>query len=190
MTLDSKARSAALMHAAKSALLLVDIQERLLPAIAAQETVLANASRLLVGARRLEVPVVATEHCPQAIGTSVAALRQDLDPEKIYRKTHFSAAEEPDFVARVAAVGRRQWILAGTEAHVCLLQTALGLRALDYEVFVVGDAMGSRVEANHQAALVRLQAAGCIPVTTEMVLFEWLHHAGNAAFKEVLGLIK
>lgn len=181
---------AGLMRATDSALLLVDLQQRLAPAIPEVERLVFNAGRLLTGARRLELPVLASEHCPAAIGPTVAALRGRLAPEEIYEKSHFCAAAEAGFRERLAAIGRGQWVLCGTETHVCLLQTALGLRALGSAVFVVADATGSRREEDRAAALARLQAAGCSLVTTEMVLFEWLGHAGNPAFKDLLEIIK
>jgi len=179
-----------LMRAADSVLLLVDLQQRLAPAIPEAERLVFNAGRLLTGARRLKLPVLATEHCPAAIGPTLEPLRVRLAPEEIYEKTHFCAAAEAGFRERVAALGRGQWILCGTEAHVCLLQTALGLRALEQEVFVVADAVGSRRAEDRAIALTRLRAAGCGLVTTEMVLFEWLGHAGNPAFKDLLEIIK
>lgn len=173
-----------------STLLLVDVQERLAPAIDDVEALLVNCGKLLEGARRLEVPVVATEHCPDAIGPTVPSLREKLQPQEIYRKSHFGACDEVPFRERAAQQDRHQWVLCGVEAHVCLLQAALGLRTMEKDVFIVADAVGSREERNKRIALERLSAAGCILVTTEMVLFEWLHHAGNPAFKDILRLIK
>lgn len=173
-----------------SALLLIDLQERLKPVIHDHERILLNCGKLLQAARRLKIPLAVTEHCPEAIGYSLPQLREHLAAEEIYCKRHFGAADEMPFRERISNLGRQQWILCGVEAHVCLLQTALGLRRMEKDVFIVADATGSRKDENRLMALERLRGAGCIVVTTEMVLFEWLEHADNPAFKEVLRLIK
>lgn len=178
------------MRAEESALLLIDVQARLAPAIHEVDRVTENVAKLIAGARRLEVPVLATEHCPEAIGSTLPELRAQLQDEEIYGKRHFDACAEAGFREKVARAARHQWVLCGTEAHVCLLQAALGLRQLGAAVFVVADATGSRAEENKRLALERMRHAGCVIVTTEMVLFEWLHHADNPAFKEILRLIK
>lgn len=190
MTGEARNSKDLMMRAGASVLLLVDLQQRLAPSIEGIERIAHNAGRLLTGARRLDIPVMATEHCPEAIGPTVEPLRHRLRDSEIYQKTHFSAPEEADFRERVAALRRPQWVLCGAEAHVCLLQAALGLRQLDHSVFVIVDAVGSRATQDKAVALERLQAAGCTLATTEMVLFEWLGHAGNPAFKELLEIIK
>ncbi len=178
------------MRAADSVLLLVDIQQRLAPALHEVESLVRNVAKLIEGTRRLKVPLVATEHCASSIGQTLPDLRAQLTEDEIYGKRHFDACDEEAFRGRVSQIARRQWVLCGAEAHVCLLQTALGLRRLGAAVFVVADAAGSRTEANSRLGMERLRAAGCVIVSTEMVLFEWLQHADNPAFKEVLALIK
>ena len=117
----------------ESALLLIDVQERLAPAIHEVERVTENVAKLIAGARRLEVPVLATEHCPEAIGSTLPELRAQLQDEEIYGKRHFGACAEAGFREKVARAARHQWVLCGTEAHVCLLQAALGLRVVTIE---------------------------------------------------------
>ena len=108
----------------------------------------------------------------------------------LFRSTHFSCAAEPGVLDLLASCERRQVVVCGTETHVCVLQTAFGLHSAGYEVFVVADASSSRSPENRQAALARLQAGGIGIVTTEMVLFEWLHQAGTDEFRTLLPLIK
>ncbi|WP_019644277.1 hydrolase [Novispirillum itersonii] len=175
-----------LINAAESCLIVVDIQERLCPVIDDPRTILYNATRLLRGAALLDVPALITEHCPQSIGPTMIDLREEFSPDQVVTKTAFSAAAEPAVRDRVAALGRRQLILCGTEAHVCVLQTALGFRALGYDVFVATDASGSRRPADREAGLARMVSQGCQAVTTEMVLFEWLGRADHPRFRDIL----
>jgi nicotinamidase-related amidase len=169
-----------LLSAGSSVLLVVDLQERLMPAIAGADGVLDNAGRLVRAATRLGVDVCATEQNPAGLGPTVEAVA-DLLPTAAVAKTTFAADVDP---------GVGTVVVAGCEAHVCVLQSVLALRARDRDVAVVADAVGSRTEANRERALDRLRAHGVDVVTTEMVLFEWLHDSDNAAFREVQQLIR
>ena len=173
-----------------SLLLVVDIQERLAPAIFDSERVTANSVRLLEGARRLGVPAFVSEQYVRGLGPSVAAIRDAAAEATFFEKTHFSCAAEPGVVDRLRAAQRPQVILTGTETHVCVLQTALGLQAAGFQAFLVADAASSRTPENRAAAIDRLRAAGVGIVTTEMVLFEWLHRAGTDEFRALLPLIR
>ena len=175
-----------LMSAADACLMVVDIQERLCPVIEDPRTILYNATRLLRGAALLEVPVLVTEHCPQSIGPTMVDLREEFSPGSLVSKTAFSAAAEEAIRDRVAALGRKQLVICGTEAHVCVLQTALGFRRLGYEVFIVTDASGSRRAADREAGVARMVSQGCQAVTTEMVLFEWMARADHPRFRDIL----
>lgn len=172
-----------------SCLLLVDLQLRLLPAIDRGEAVLAAAVRLLAGAQRLGVPVLATEHCADKIGPLVPEIRDRLAPEAILPKRSFAATADPASRARLAAAAP-QIVACGIEAHVCLLQATLGLLALGKQVFVVADAAGSRHATDRELALARLARAGAVVVASEMVLFEWLEQGDDPAFRDILRLIK
>jgi nicotinamidase-related amidase len=199
-----------LLDASQSQLVLVDYQPRLLPAIFESDRVLANAVRLGQLARLLEVPAWGTEQNPSKLGENVAELR--LLCSRTLSKMHFSAVEEglgewlrpsakpalgnarslPKHLQK--AVGnpaeRNTVVVAGCEAHVCLLQTALDLLEDEFEVWVVTDACSSRTERNRDAAFDRLAGAGAELVTTEMVAFEWLRTAEHPAFKAAQALIK
>ena len=179
-----------LIRRADSLLLVVDIQEKLAPAIHDNARITANSVRLLAGARQLGVPAFVSEQYVQGLGPSVAEIRDAAVDARFFGKTAFSCAAEPGVVELLRSVQRRQVILTGTETHVCVLQTALGLREAGFDVYLVADAASSRTPENRQAAIDRLRAAGVGIVTTEMVLFEWLHRAATEEFRTLLPLIK
>jgi nicotinamidase-related amidase len=174
----------------RSCLLVIDVQERLLPAMAAAQGIVGNAVTLVRAATRLGVPVLASEQYRRGLGATVPALAAELPAACSIEKQHFSCLADPGFAERFRGLGRSQAVVTGIEAHVCVLQTALDLNAEGVHTFVVGDATGSRTEASLKAALARARAAGIEVVTTEMVVFEWLRRAGTPEFKELSALIK
>lgn len=173
-----------------SFLLIVDMQEKLAPAIDGIEGVTINAARLMAGASRLGVPVLVTEHYPRGLGHTVPALRAHMPAGSIIEKIHFSALSEPGCRERLEALGRHQPIVAGTETHVCVLQTTLALKEAGFEPYVAVDAVSSRKAVDREVALDRLRQAGVGFVTTEMVLFEWLARGDTDEFRDLLPLIK
>ena len=177
-----------------SQVLLIDIQERLLPAMHQPLAVVHGCITLIQAAQHFKVPVTLTEHYPKGIGrTDTRLLAAHNDKGRIFEKLSFSACREPDlreYIHSLRAEGRSQVILAGIESHVCVLQTALDLVAQGMAVFCVEDAMSSRLLSSKATALMRLRAAGCTIVTMEMVLFEWVQRAGSPDFKAMLPLIK
>ena len=179
-----------LIDAARSLFLLVDVQENLGPVVADPRAVYRNCGLLLRAANRLGVPVLVSEQYPKGLGPTLGELRQLVPDDAVMTKMHFSCAADPAIAARVRGLGRDQIVVAGTEAHVCVLQTALGFKQAGYQVFVAGDACSSRVAANHASALARMAAAGIGVVTTESAVFEWLHVAGTPEFKDLIALIK
>lgn len=179
-----------LIRADSSCLLVVDIQDRLAPVMAEPEKVVGNTALLLKAASRLDVPVLVSEQYPAGIGHTVSELTDLLARGCVVEKMHFSCLGEDAYRRRLETFGRPQAVVAGIEAHVCVLQTTEDLLAAGHDVFVVADATSSRKRSNHEAALERLQSAGARIVTTEMVLFEWLAKAGTAAFKDIIPLIK
>lgn len=179
-----------LIERQRSCLLVIDVQERLLPAMAEGGNVVANAAVLIKAANRLGVPVLLSEQYPKGLGPTVAALSALVPEGPAVAKTEFSCAAAPGYLDRLRATGRDQLVLAGIEAHVCVLQTALQFRSLGYAVFVVADAVSSRKLESVGLALARMREAGAVPATTEMVLFEWLSRAGTAEFKELSALIR
>ena len=176
----------------RSLLLVVDIQERLAPAIAGADAVVARTFALMRVAGRLAIPVLATEHAPDRIGPLIAPLRDALAPDAIRVKTRFGAADEPGFGAWLAARGRDQVVIAGMETHVCVMQTAAALAADGYRVFVAADATGSRAirADDRRLALDRMRASGCTIAGTETILFEWCGGVDDPAFRDTLAIVK
>ena len=176
----------------RSLLLVVDIQARLAPHVAGGDALIARTQALIAAARAFAIPIVATEHCADRIGPLVPAIRDSLAPHELFAKTRFSAGDHPEFLAKLARTTRSQVVVAGMEAHVCVIQTALAVAAAGYEMYVVADAVGSRSEreTDRTHALERMRAAGCLMAGTETVLFEWTRDGGDAAFRDVLALVK
>lgn len=169
------------------ALAVIDIQSRLMPAIANGEAVIANTERLLKSARLLEIPRLFTEQYPAGLGHIETTLAIQ-DDEPVLEKMTFDACRT--LGAEKLMAGRQQLVVAGCESHVCVLQTVLGLLDAGKKVFVVSDAVGSRLSDNRHAALHRMAAHGAELVTTEMVIFEWLGSAEHPQFRDVLQLVK
>lgn len=175
-----------------SALLVVDIQTRLAPHIAGHTALVARVHALLDVAERLGIPRHLTEHCPEEIGPVLPPLRARFAADAIHVKTRFGATHHPEFVARLRATGRDTIVLAGMEAHVCVLQTGLGLLAHGFRLFVAADAVGARAlrAEDRTLALERLRAAGAVLTTTETTLFEWTHDGRDPAVRAVLATVK
>jgi len=176
-----------LMSAERSVLLLIDLQERLMPAVHDADAVVATAARLAEAAQLLDVPVLATEQYPAGLGPTVAALAGY--PRETLAKTAFSAVAAPGFQSLLPA-GTREIVIAGAETHVCVLQTALDLLGSRHRVILATDAAGSRRPADHEAGVDRARFHGVEVVTSEMVLFEWLRDATHPSFRQVHKLLK
>lgn len=179
-----------LVDRTRSQLLIVDVQERLLPAMAAAEQVLRGCSLLATAAVRLDVPIQVSEQYPKGLGPTVPALAERVPANAILPKLNFSCLSDPAIRDRLDAAGRGQVVVAGIESHVCVLMTAMELAEAGRQVFVVADAVSSRRPESVDLALDRLRSAGVAVVNTEMVLFEWLGQAGTEEFKEISQLIK
>jgi nicotinamidase-related amidase len=206
-----------LLDADDSQLVLVDYQTLLMPAIFEGGQVMANAVRLARMARLMDVPVWGTEENPESLGATVPELQAAIEAAggKTMDKMFFSAVADglgdllrppvrkaptggnarslPKHLQKPAPEpeeGRSTIVIAGCEAHVCLMQTALDLLEEEFEVWVVTDACSSRTERNRDAAFDRLAGNGAELVTTEMVAFEWLRTAEHEVFRDVLGLVK
>ncbi|MFW5834934.1 MAG: isochorismatase family protein [Pseudomonadota bacterium] len=173
-------------------LVVVDVQARLAPAMPAEARAWVGATLALLGktARLLGVPVTVTEHVPERIGGTEPEVLAVFDAPTVLGKIHFGAANEDTFLAHVAGLGRDHVLVAGMEAHVCVLQTALGLKARGYRVAMIADASCSRAPLDEKVALDRARFHGIEPVTAEMVVFEWLHRADHPARRAVIDAIK
>lgn len=176
------------LTAADTALLVIDVQEKLLPKITGADTVVRNTAFLIDACKVLGVPVLATEQYPKGLGRTVSELASRL-PGPLPEKLAFSSCAVPAVVDAFRA-GRPKAILAGIETHVCVMQTALDLLALGIRVFLPVDALGSRYRVDHDTAIQRMRAAGAIPVTTEMAVFELTGVAGTPQFKEISRLVQ
>lgn len=170
----------------RSALLLVDFQSRLMPAIEDGAGVIANARRLLDAAQMFDVPAMCTEQNPDGLGPTVPELRQAAGRTAF--KMTFDATGMPGFAA--ALPNRPDLVVAGCETHVCVLQTVLGLLRAGKRVFLVRDVVGSRRAESKETAIQRMQRNGAEVVTAEMVLFEWLATAADPRLRKVLGLVR
>lgn len=170
-----------------SMILLVDMQTGLLPVIEGSEALVARTHRLLSAARLLRVPVVATEHCADKIGATDPRLAALVDD--VLHKVHFDATRETDTVPRLPRC-RHNVLVVGTEAHVCVLQTALGLARAGLTPWLVADCIGSRRQGDLDLALQRWQQTGHQVLSSEMAMFEWLGSAEHPAFREVIALVK
>jgi nicotinamidase-related amidase len=182
-----------LLEAAKSFVLLIDMQEKLLPAMAGGAEVERRCGTLIEAAKALHVPVMASEQYPKGLGHMVPGLGQALGNAPVFEKTAFSCWRDEALKTALIGkheAGRPQAIVAGIEAHVCVAQTALDLAAAGFAVFAVADAMSSRVPASAILAAERMRQDGVAVVNTEMVVFELLGRAGTPEFKALSALIR
>lgn len=182
-------RSHELLGRDDSRLLIIDMQERLLPHIDRHETVVENCLKLITGANVLEVPVTGTEQYPKGLGPTTPQLAEVLPA--CSEKLDFSclnclewsgSGSEPE--------GRFKVVVAGIEAHVCVQQTVHDLLAHGFRVYVAADAVSSRKPLDRDTALQRMSAAGAVITTTEAILFEWCERAGSDEFKAISRLVK
>ncbi|MFT6916189.1 MAG: nicotinamidase-related amidase [Motiliproteus sp.] len=166
-------------------LLVIDIQEKLLPAVCQPDQLVKQTRWLMEIAAIVKVPVLVSEQYPQGLGHTVAELASLVTPEQVMAKLHFSCAAEPSCTETIAQQQRKQIVICGMEAHVCVLQTAIGLHLQGFEVFVVEDLITSRNETDKQLAITRLQQLQIQVVSREMVAFEWMQKSGTESFKTI-----
>ena len=174
----------------RAGLIVVDIQERLLPAIFEKERVVLNAVRLIRGAAILRMPVFATEQYRKGLGPTVPEVAAAIPAFTPMEKLAFSACGAAGFIAALKRKKVSDVLLCGIEAHVCVSQTCLDLVDQGFRVFVAADATSSRTPESYRFGLDRMRAAGAVIVSTEMALFELLEQAGTAEFKQILALVK
>jgi nicotinamidase-related amidase len=182
------------LEPASSLLLVVDVQERLAPAMPppALERLVANGRLLLEAARLLHVPVVATEQYPKGLGPTIAALAEPLGAAGVQtiEKLAFGAADEPRVTQAIARSSPRSVVVIGMETHVCVFQTVRELVRRGYTTFVVADAVASRREENRALGLSLCERAGGISLPAESVVFDWLGVAGTDAFRALSKLMR
>jgi hypothetical protein len=181
-------RSRELLNRRLSRVVVIDLQERLVPVIAGRDDLLLDTRLLIEGAKVWGVPVTLTEQYPQGLGATVPEIRGlVVDPPR--EKLRMSAADCLGWGPSSEAE-RSQVVLAGIETHVCVLQTALDLLARGYQVFIAVDAVGARHPRDHDVALARLASCGATLTTVESIVFEWAEESGTPEFKQTSGLVK
>lgn len=175
---------------ANTILVVVDVQGKLAQLMHEKERFFDNLQKIIKGAQVLGIPILVTEQIPEKLGPTIPEIAHLLPDVRPIRKITFSCGGSDEFTQALAAAGRRQVLLTGMETHVCVYQTALDLLASGYEVHIVTDAVASRRAENKHVGLERIRAAGAIPTSTEMALFELLRVAEGPQFKEIIQIIK
>ncbi len=170
----------------ESALIIIDVQKKLMPAIQDGDTVISNCRKLIEAAQFLDVPTMATEQYPKGLGETVEDLLHS--GIEVHIKTTFDGMLNPNILGAVPE--KRTLVVAGCEAHVCVMQSVLGLLESGSHVAIVQDAIGSRTHENKRVAIDRMARHGADIVTLEMVLFEWLESSENSCFKQVLQMVR
>lgn len=174
------------------ALMVVDIQERLMPAVAGREQVVKNAVLLMKTAKTLQMPILATTQYVAKIGALLPEVQAELNGLVPIDKMEFGGFNNPA-VKRAAehlAKGIDTIILCGVETHICIYQTAIGAILEGYKIWVPADAVSSRVRHNHRTGINRIREIGGVVANTELVIYELLHKAGSQEFKELLPFLK
>ena len=186
------------INASSAFLLMIDIQERLMPAIYNRDEIVNNAMKILTAARELSVPSIISEQYPKGIGPTLPELKSLIPPDTtIMDKVEFSCCESPKFgdaflnLTLFGSETKDTAILFGVETHICVLATALDIiDKYKFNVVIAADACGSRTEQNHKLALEAARSAGCFVVPTETIIYQMLRKAGTPEFKALLPLFK
>ncbi len=181
-------RSPELMSRSDSALLVVDVQEKLVATIRGAARIIWNVRRLIDGAVVLGLPIVASEQYPQGLGPTVPELAPRLQHRPA--KLAFSCRELAELFADLRQRNLEKLLVCGLETHVCIQQTVLDLLADGWRVYVPVDAVGSRFDLDHQTALRRMESSGAVLTTTEAALFEWCQAAGTPEFKQISRIVR
>jgi nicotinamidase-related amidase len=178
------------LHRDRTQLLVIDIQERLLPQIADHEQVVRRAEQMIRAAAVLDLPITVSEQYKKGLGPTTPPIESAAGVAPHFEKLTFSFCADPACRERIKNVARRQVILVGIETHVCVLQTALDLLDLNLTPYVLADAVGSRRPLDHQIALDLLRQAGGVVTTVESAIFQMVHEAGTDLFKQILPLVR
>ncbi len=171
-------------------LVIIDIQQKLLPAMNNPERVCKNAGILAAAANILKLPTIITEQYPKGLGNTIEEISAHLTDAAVIEKSSFSCARNEDFLSALKKNSRHQVLICGIEAHVCVLQTAFDLSVLGYQVHLAADAVSSRNPENITNALERMRRAGITISNTESALFEMLDDSAHENFREISKLIK
>lgn len=174
-----------------SALLIVDVQEKLFPLVERPCEVLEHSLKLIQGCKLLDLPIVISEQYPKGLGNTIPAIKDVAGPNaKTYSKTTFSCLNDPIFEKGILDLPKSQWIVIGIEAHVCILQTVRSLLKANKEVIIANDAISSRSIYDFSTAIAELREMGARISSTETILFELLQDSKHPQFKAFSALIK
>ncbi len=174
-----------LLSAQDSLLLIVDAQERLLPAIHQRDVVTSRMRWLGEIAMQLDVPILITEQYPKGLGYTVSALQDIIEAGRVVEKTHFSALKEQTFRDVLSEYNKKHIVIMGMETHVCVMQTAIDMQNAGYQVFLPSDTVGSRRPTDKECAIERMRNSGIEIITSEMAAFEWLEKSGTDTFRHI-----
>jgi nicotinamidase-related amidase len=181
------------LHRAEAFLLVIDVQQKLMPVIDDHKSVERNIDRLVRGCKILDIPAIVTEQYVRGLGPTVPAIRRAFEETSGYEpieKASFSSYGSPEFVMATRNLHRKEALVAGIEAHVCVYQTVSDLLQNGYDVTIIADAVSSRTSANKEIALRRMISDGAKVSSTEMVLFELTVTSGTDEFREIFRLVK
>jgi nicotinamidase-related amidase len=182
------ARSPELMSAGDTGLLVIDVQQKLIPAIDGHTHIVWNIRRLIDAAKALGLPILATEQYPQGLGPTTAELLPRLD--RVFTKTAFSCGGSAELSHELRSLGPRKWLVSGIEAHVCVQQSVLDLLAEGFSIYVAADAIGSRYKTDYETALKRIESSGATLTTVEAAMFEWCQDSKAPQFKQISQLAR
>ncbi|MEI8206109.1 MAG: hydrolase [Kiritimatiellales bacterium] len=178
-----------MLTAKDSLLVVIDVQGKLAEAMCDREKLFENICRLAKSAKLLGIPMLVTEQLPDKLGSTRKEIADPLAEEPLITKSSFSCCGEPKFVEALKSSGKKQIVLCGIEAHICVTQTALELLTQGLDIFLIADAVSSRSPDSRHLAIERMRHHGAEILTTEMALFEWLRDAAHPAFREVRKLL-
>jgi nicotinamidase-related amidase len=179
-----------LLHNADAVLLIIDVQEKFRGHIASFEPMVANIVRLFEGCKILDIPIFVTEQYPKGLGRTIPEIIDLQSGQSVYEKTCFSCCGSADFLQALHKTERKQVVVCGIEAHVCVNQTAHDLVSAGFSVHLIEDAISSRNTFSKEVAMRKMALAGAIPSTTEMALLELVKDSAAESFKAVQNLIK
>ncbi len=179
-----------MLDSGRVVMVVVDVQEKLIPHIWEKEKIIRNIQMFIKGLKILNVPILLTEQYPEGLGKTIPRIREILSDVPPISKMTFDCCGNKNFMERINGLKRKQVLLCGIETHVCIYQTAIGLKSEGYEVQVIADGVSSRTEGNKEIALQRMRDSGIGTTSVETVLFELLKTAEGKEFKEILKLVK
>ena len=178
------------INSEEAALIILDMQERLAAAMKTRQQTVDNGLHLIETAKLFQIPILVTEQYPKGLGPTLSEIREALPDYSPFEKISFDCTQERGFLEKVASLGKKKLLLTGMEAHICVLQTGLGLMRQGYTVQVIKDAVCSRAKNNFDTGIGFLSQAGAVITCTETVLFQLLQKAGTDVFKTIVNRIK